>query len=556
MHLVNRIAIIALALAGLFLTVGFAAPAAHAQSGAVASLPVTLPANSPASLVSPNAEDSIPDALTPATDPNANRDAAFCSDLHSYTRLEMKVNDPTGAATNLQHSEYERRFRVQLEQLPDVLERRYRRLLLDRSVDPRIARNIFRAQPDYRIVPACAGAVLANDGFTPISVPDTCVREVLAPFLKNLTYRRFEETYFPDLSTPAGRARAAATLELLNVPAIESIERAALVRLTRPLSPRAIRDRIAGTEDANVDLFRKKAPVFDRVLDLMRSKVRLDLAKNPAARANFLERLDLVQFGGFDCATVSRVDLSQSLKFSFFRETATDGRQIIRFCPGALRWNQSEYSWVWFLAHEMAHVIGPCEYQRLPSGDASGKRNLALEYGELLTRGEMLERHPYGAVLTCLSDTASDDHGRVGPAARFTDSDRYDSNGRYVNGTPAFCSTDGASRGDQIDETFSDWMATEVLGEYVARYFGDQSALDRRNGISNVFRGIGPFVWSGDLTSKATATYLSAEDRINRILFAQPKLRCAVQCGPGVTPYPFRHCHLPDAKPESENCSE
>jgi hypothetical protein len=438
-------------------------------------------------------------------------EVTYCDDLYKPSRLEREVTDPTGSATNLLSSQYERRFNeVFSANLPIRLLSDYRRILSRRSPDAHFIDELFNAR-GFRQWAECRDV----DPFLlkGSALPNACV-EVLASFLADFTQRRLLDYYLVSFENEGEREEIQNLMKVVKSSIVRGVESTALAMLTHSLV----------TPQISKTIRKNKTGVFARVLGIMRAKIRSDFSDRPDVRKNFLSRLELISFDGFDCSKVSRVDLVQAVSFNFF---LTQDQKIL-FCPGSLRRNQSEYSWVWWLAHEIAHVLGPCRLQTLKV--RSDFVDLNLRYPEKGSRDDHLRLHPYGETLSCLTkDSAA---GARDQLSLFGNSSASE-----------FCadSEGGVDEGrDQIDETFSDWMATEVLNEYMKVTFAEHTVEEKRLGLTNVFRGMEGFTGNRPEQLKETSVRLSAKERLNRVLFAHPGIREQVGCSERA--YPVQYC--------------
>jgi hypothetical protein len=109
--------------------------------------------------------------------------------------------------------------------------------------------------------------------------------------------------------------------------------------------------------------------------------------------------------------------------------------------------------------------------------------------------------------------------------------------GTPPTGPPAspFCT------GDQIGESVSDWLASEVLPEYIAKHHPKLTRDQYRTGYSNAFRGdcnnanpMPPFHPPGD-------PHPPNSERVNKIILANPQVRRQMGCAPA-DPEKARHC--------------
>ncbi len=185
------------------------------------------------------------------------------------------------------------------------------------------------------------------------------------------------------------------------------------------------------------------------------------------------------------------------------------------FGNGFLFKSSSEFMMVYFVAHEIAHSMDPCNI------GASKDFPFEYDYQSVLKVEDLEKQNPFSNVISCLRTEQS-----VGAKYRKYDDflsfkKSMEDAGLPVGNNP-FCIH------DQITESFADWMAGEVLPEYVVRHFSALSQSQRLNGYANTTR----------LMCKAIAPQNGYDDhpdtqaRLERILMANPKSRELVGCGP------------------------
>jgi hypothetical protein len=96
--------------------------------------------------------------------------------------------------------------------------------------------------------------------------------------------------------------------------------------------------------------------------------------------------------------------------------------------------------------------------------------------------------------------------------------------------------------GDQIGESFSDWLASEVLPRYIEKNFSHLSRDQIRNGYSNVFRGM-----CSNMNPASTNVFgmpdphPTIQARVNKILLAHPDVRRQLGCEKDSAPAP-KYC--------------
>lgn len=469
----------------------------------------------------------------------------YCDDLWETSKLELEVDDDTGIATNyLYNSPYDARFNLMLSQIPEKLMSRYDEALknTEEPIVESLISKIFIARPNFKSLKECRESSQSSE-----------CRNILVKFLTDFTMKRLSMFYAVSASNEKEKEEAYGLLSITKNKLIAQIELEVIRELGKTLVTKQLSDRISKvimTPEKRLKLKSKKVKkernddIFTRVKGYLKSIVVRDFKNDPSVLKNFLTRLEDLSFGGFDCSELSRVDLNKSISSNFY---ITDDNRVL-FCPGSLRRNQSEYSMVWFLAHEMAHLIGPCHLDTLVAPldvlnfNSASYSTSPVHLSDIIGNIEEVESVlPYGNVMSCLrrenAAGVTRSFGRPYADDVILSSD-VKAGGFFcpkLNGTEALYEGN-----DQIDESFSDWMATEVLSEYMNFYFKNFSIEQKRKGLSNVFRGSDEFIKNSAINQTGTPLYLSTENRINRILFAHPSIRKQVGCGD--RPYKYQYC--------------
>jgi hypothetical protein len=160
--------------------------------------------------------------------------------------------------------------------------------------------------------------------------------------------------------------------------------------------------------------------------------------------------------------------------------------------------SKSEFQIATIVAHELSHSISPC-------GITQGSSGRVFNYPAGSTREEAELAHPFGPILQCLRKGSS--MSAVSATTR--------AGSRYRT----FCG------GDQIEESFPDWMAAEIIPGYIEKNFSSLSQDQRRQGYANVMRGLcAPVPPSFD-------EHPSTARRANFVLGMQPQVRAQMGCG-------------------------
>ncbi|MFH1263019.1 MAG: hypothetical protein V1495_06200 [Pseudomonadota bacterium] len=271
--------------------------------------------------------------------------------------------------------------------------------------------------------------------------------------------------------------------------------------------------------------------VFDRVVPIMKEVV-VQAVPDIAWRDWMNNRLSNIQFTGTDCGTSDQKEpeLGQLLQANAGYDPVS---QTFTYCRGLILLNSSEFSMAGVIAHELAHSIDPCRI-------AQGPGNYRFKYHQLLDPKLAAADYPIPNLIQCLRDERSVHAYRAeatnekGTASRNILYDRA----KPIRPTKSrkatysvFCGGDGPTQMDQIPEATADWFAAEVIPRYIEKYHPDLSETFLQHGYSNYLRGLQPLFSRISEFKDPTDEHPQLEDRIDRILMAQPKIRTQLGCG-------------------------
>jgi hypothetical protein len=208
-----------------------------------------------------------------------------------------------------------------------------------------------------------------------------------------------------------------------------------------------------------------------------------------------------------------------------------------KLCSGLLIQSTSEFEIAQVIGHELSHSIDPCSL-------ALGPTDLGFKYSQTQDLKKMEEEYPIKNVLHCLRDSRSiaaknssyDQGSGSCPMCSQTYGGVYGSKSPGPGGFNNNLNTNAPGQppkkqtfceGDQITESFADWMSYEILPQYIERNY--KLTVDQyRNGYANARR----------LSCKITEEdggymgdpHPSTEGRINKLLLVNPKIRVQMGC--------------------------
>jgi hypothetical protein len=225
--------------------------------------------------------------------------------------------------------------------------------------------------------------------------------------------------------------------------------------------------------------------IFPKVKRILIQKINF-LVKDRARAKQMTDKIEQIKLAGTSCANLTRDPVSAQLS-----QTGTTYDQFtgsFTYCNGMLLQSNSVFAMVFTIAHELAHSIDPCMLDGY---------NGASEDHE--------SSYPVNGLIGCLRSKES-------VYARKLD-------------TTNFCNH------DQITESVADWFAAEALPEYISKFYPKLSSTQKATGYSNALREV--CVLSKIYRHNVQLDeHPLAEDRINRILMANPSIRTQLGCAP------------------------
>lgn len=295
--------------------------------------------------------------------------------------------------------------------------------------------------------------------------------------------------------------------------------------------------------------------IFPKVKDLLIARLK-QMSIPDAQRDLMISKISGITFEGASCGNLNSENrghgndevVSSLLVPNAFYDP---GRNIFKFCAGYLLQANSEFIIVQTIAHELSHSIDPCCL-------AIGPVDLGFSYKNAGDLEKMQNEYPIKNVLQCLRDPRSVGAQHFAPAASNWVSPT--TGGGYYGGAgndgypmpapgagggmgspaagPAAFPAAGAAaaksasfcENDQIGESFADWMAAEVLPQYMEQ--NHKLTTDQyRNGYGNTWRLDCEIpATGGNNMMYASDPHPSIEKRINNILLMNPKVREQMGC--------------------------
>ncbi|MBX3033895.1 MAG: hypothetical protein KF865_08215 [Bdellovibrionaceae bacterium] len=282
------------------------------------------------------------------------------------------------------------------------------------------------------------------------------------------------------------------------------------------------------SQQGRVDLLDAKMEkkIQDRIFPDIKALIaqRIGQLSIPDAQKKFMiGKIKGIRFDGSDCSDMTP-NATQGLSplltpNAFYNPT----KNIFKYCSGFSQQSNSEFQIAMVIAHELSHSIDPCFI-------GYGPQDLGFKYQNKGATEKLEKQFPFRNVISCLR--RSDSIGAKKAAGTFF--------AGYGHGHGAVGSSDGTKRvepepfcdADQITESFSDWLAMEILPSYIEK----NHKLDQRqyqDGYANAYRML---CWQMD-PNNPVGVHPNAAERINKIVLSQPKARGQMGC-------PERHSEI------------
>ncbi|MEZ4819777.1 MAG: hypothetical protein R3A45_07745 [Bdellovibrionota bacterium] len=219
------------------------------------------------------------------------------------------------------------------------------------------------------------------------------------------------------------------------------------------------------------------------------------------------------------------------------------------YCDGLHFNNQSLFSMVFILAHEMAHAVDPCMI-------SIGPPAYRFNYTHTADANKAMDEYPIQNVLACLRSEQSmgamrNDTSTMGVRVISANSDQSQSSdaadgdeqeqdnhtesaSKYSLDHSPFCLNNDEGKVDQITEAFADWVGTEVIAHYSQTHLADTlEPMQFKYGYANIFRPMaseGEKVEDKDKKTIPSDSHSEMYRRIDKMILAHPTIRRFMNC--------------------------
>ncbi|MGZ3691518.1 MAG: M48 family metalloprotease [Pseudobdellovibrio sp.] len=257
----------------------------------------------------------------------------------------------------------------------------------------------------------------------------------------------------------------------------------------------------------------KAARLFPQVKEALIQKIE-STNIDPSKKRLLEDRLRRVEFAGSNCG-----DTFEGLAPNYLPKAFFDGGNKFYMCRNLLNTMTSEFSLVAVMAHEIAHSIGPCNLR------TSDSQNFGSPVAKNLQEAD--RQFVFGDLVRCLRSSSSV-HAVNLKALQ---------NDQAPHAAIDYCS----DYDDQIEESASDWFASEVLTDIMSKNHPELTRDQWRTGMRNTFRV------KCDQTDIEVAfdTHPAVRDRFNAMILPNAKIREKMGCSS--VPSPKVQCSMQGA---------
>ncbi|MEI8347500.1 MAG: hypothetical protein WCG27_08530, partial [Pseudomonadota bacterium] len=420
------------------------------------------------------AQPDCPDCGDKSNVKSAGEKGGLCKDLYKFTCAPGEYDDGTGVSINsvLAKTKYE----AVVNSSKELFKKKFEEILAD---------NKATGFPYFKKVAlSTLGLTHAPDcQSTEVKEQKNCTK-VLAQGLAEISLKRIFPGYVNSLP-------AASTENFGTRPSVAYWDLAELERLTQNSIYKAAEENLAEiTKKEIIDnqaVTKIKTKVFPGIQELLTNRIT-GYVKDKKAAQLMIEKIAAITFRGTDCSTLdnshgnapSDISVSPLLVPNAFYDPITN---TFRYCNGFLLTSQSEFQMAFTIAHELSHSIDPCHI-------ADGPEDFRFKYrdpdaSKIQTIVNCEFEYPLSGLITCLRGGNSVGAKRVVdtmkmlevPTASSTPSTQSDT--VYLSKNSPFCYV------DEIGESVADWLADDILPDYIQKNYPKLTQRQYRLGYSN-----------------------------------------------------------------------
>lgn len=240
--------------------------------------------------------------------------------------------------------------------------------------------------------------------------------------------------------------------------------------------------------------------IFPDIKKLLAEEIMKSIPDKEAAK-KMVQKMEKVRFAGTQCQ--SNAVNSAGFKGAYIVNDEKDPHFF--YCAGFLQDTTSIFRIAYIMAHELSHSIDPC--------------HMPDEAKTFEGREKMDEKFPGSEILSCLRSPDS-----IG--AKWSE-DIFNGKEEGFPKHALYCF------GDQTSESYSDWMAAQILPKYLSKSQPHLTTEQTKNGYANIAHSLectqpkSEINFGGPVSISA---HPDSKGRMNNILMANPELRKQVGC--------------------------
>ncbi len=437
----------------------------------------------------------------------------ICTDLYGPSCAPGQIQDPTGTAKTQNYFMFER-AEIEKAASTDI-----QKIVDEALADPK----------NSKFIEVAIDAFGLDDFCNPPRNADCVARLKLG-----LTTQLTQETIYPEVENRSVKLKDLSSIgHLSEHPAMLNMRRKIGESVRAQLKKQNVQDRIE-----NEILPRTQTLVADWVLkNLPAGKTRDDI----------YFKVNHIEFAGFDCAKSANevpLDLQPNAFYS------PRGNKFT-YCAGSLLFTQSIFSIVRTIAHELTHSFDPCSIQFY----LDSKK---FSYGSTL-QSDMEAKYPLTGVIACLRRKDSFAAEHFPPSTQNSTNSHSETATSKDAGSDApsqaeeknppfdFCTKEDGDgnikNGDQITESIADWVAADILPDYVTNFYPTMAESDRRLGYLNTARAYCKPSHEREETTSFNP-HPTWQTRMNAGLLANPKIRAQLGCHVVDPNFKYKTCHM------------
>lgn len=279
------------------------------------------------------------------------------------------------------------------------------------------------------------------------------------------------------------------------------------------------RSRLKAKSDLNSDplLAKIKNQTMPQMKNLFIKKIN-SFPLTTEQKKLMASKIKSLSFAGDDCSAFGNNINAMFVPNAFYQPLS----HTVRYCTGMAIRSSSDFTLGMIIAHEIAHSIDPCVLPMgLPARNQFGKNQNDEASKTVL---DLDQQTPLKNLIFCLRNERSIGAKNITPEKPLTppaSEGNPSAAGKSEKPPKSLCA-------DQIGESFCDWMAAELISEFIKNNHKLTTA-QYINGYGNAFRPLcsSPNTENSDQEPRR---HPHTTDRIDKILLVNPSVRKDMGC--------------------------